>query len=82
MASTENLHECTREVSFESGVAFWRKNIQISAVLNLSELVTAIELQVVDTGLVEVLLAWPLKSFSPSLVAKPVTNEVSITSVD
>jgi len=51
-------------------------------VLDLSDLVTVIKLQIFDTGFVEVLLAWPLKSFSPSLVSEPVTNEVGITSVD
>jgi hypothetical protein len=58
------------------------EDIQVSAVLDLSELVTVIELQVLDTGLVEVLLAWPLKSVSPSLVSEPVADKVGVTSVN
>lgn len=50
--------------------------------LDLSELVTVVKLQVLDTSLVEILLSWPLESVSPGLVSEPVTDKVGITSVD
>lgn len=50
--------------------------------LDLSELITVVELQVLDIGLVEVLLTGPLESVGPSLVAEPVADEISITGVD
>ena len=50
--------------------------------LDLSELVTIIKLQVLDRSLVKVLLPWPLESVSPGLVSEPVADEVGVTSVD
>jgi hypothetical protein len=55
---------------------------EVSAVLNLSILVAVIKLDVLDAGLVEVLLTRPLESLSPGLVSEPVADEVSITSID
>jgi hypothetical protein len=55
---------------------------EVSAVLNLSILITVIKLDVLDAGLVEVLLTRPLESLSPGLVSKPVADEVGITSID
>ena len=68
VAGTEDLHECTRRemsVSMKDEVTLEGGDIQVSAVLDLSKLVTVIKLQVFDTGLVEILLPGPLKSFSP-----------------
>ena len=45
---------------------------EVAAGLNLSKLVSTVELQVLDLSLVEVLLSWPLKGFSPGLVAEPI----------
>jgi hypothetical protein len=51
-------------------------------VLDLSELVAVVELQVLDISLIEVLLTRPLKSVGPGLVAEPVADEISVTSVN
>lgn len=45
-------------------------------------LLGASKLQVLDRGLVEVLLAGPLKSLSPGLVTEPVADVVGITGID
>lgn len=52
---------------------------EVAASLEFSILV-AVELQVLDTGLVERLLSRPFQSFGPSLVAEPVAarNYVSM----
>lgn len=55
---------------------------EVAARLNLSVLVSRLSLDILNGGLVEVLLSWPLKSFSPSLVSEPVADKVSITGVD
>jgi hypothetical protein len=58
------------------------KEGKVPAVLNLAILVTIIELDVLDTGLVEVFLSRPLESFCPCLVPEPIADEVGITSID
>jgi hypothetical protein len=55
---------------------------EISTRLDLAVLVTVVKLNILDISLVEILLAWPLKCFSPGLVAEPVANEISIASID
>lgn len=55
---------------------------KVAAGLDLSKLLSIIELQILDRGLVEILLARPLEGFSPTLVAEPVADEVSIASID
>jgi len=55
---------------------------KVAAGLDLAELLSIVELQVLDLGLVEVLLTWPLESFSPALVTEPVTDKVGITSIN
>ena len=45
---------------------------EVTAGLDLAELLTAVKLQVLYLGLVEALLAGPLESLSPALVTKPV----------
>jgi len=58
------------------------KEGQVAAILDLAVLVTVVKGDVLDISLVEILLARPLESIGPSLVAKPVANEIGITSVD
>merc|ERR1712093_802583 len=58
------------------------KEGEVAAVLDLAVLVTTVKLDVLDIGLVEVLLSWPLKCLGPGLVTEPVADEISITSVD
>jgi hypothetical protein len=55
---------------------------EISTRLDLAVLVTVVKLNILDIGLVEILLTWPLKPFSPGLVPEPVANEISIASID
>jgi len=55
---------------------------EISTRLDLAVLVTVVKLNILDISIVEILLAWPLKCFSPGLVAEPVANEISIASID
>lgn len=55
---------------------------KVATGLNLAILVAVVEFDVVDAGLVEGLLSWPLKSLSPGLVSEPVADEISITGVD
>ena len=66
MTSTKDLHE--GEVT--------------TTISELSILVAVIELQVLDSSGLECLLSWPLKSQGPSLVTKPVADEVSIAGID
>lgn len=58
------------------------KEGEIPTGLDLAVLVTIIKLDVLDAGLVEVLLTRPFKSLSPGLVSEPVADEISITSID
>jgi len=58
------------------------KECEVSAVLDLAILITIIKLNVLDAGLVEILLTWPFKSFSPGLVPEPVADEVCVPSID
>ncbi len=58
------------------------KECEVSAVLDLAILITIIKLDVLDAGLVEILLTWPFKSFSPGLVPEPVADEVCVTRID
>ena len=44
---------------------------EISTRLNLPGLVTVLEFQILDGGLVEGGLPWPFQSFSPGLVSEP-----------
>jgi hypothetical protein len=55
---------------------------EISAIFDLSILVPVIKLDVLDAGLVEVLLTWPLESFGPGLVSEPVADEVGIACIN
>jgi len=55
---------------------------EVAAVLDLAILVAIVERDVLDISLVEILLTRPLKSISPGLVTEPVTDEVSVASVD
>jgi hypothetical protein len=55
---------------------------EISTGLDLAVLVTVVKLNILDIGLVKILLTWPLKCFSPGLVTEPVANEISIASID
>lgn len=55
---------------------------EVATALDLTVLVAVVELDVLDTGLVERLRSWPLKSIGPSLVTEPVADEVGVTSVD
>ena len=55
---------------------------EISARLDLAVFITIVKLNILDFGLVEILLAWPSKCFSPGLVAEPVANKISIASID
>lgn len=58
---------------------------KVSMVLDLSNLattVTVINAQVLHLCLLECLVTWPLKRLSPSLVSKPVANEVGITGIN
>lgn len=55
---------------------------EVTAVLDLAILVAVIKLNILDAGLVEVLLSWPLKSLSPGLVTEPVADEIGVTSID
>lgn len=45
---------------------------EVATSLDLSELITIVELQVLDLSFVKVFLTWPLESFSPGLVTEPV----------
>jgi len=58
------------------------KEGEIPTSLDLSILVAVVKLDVLDAGFVEILLPWPLKSFSPGLVPEPIADKVSIASVD
>ncbi len=58
------------------------KECEVSAVLDLAVLITIIKLDVLDAGLVEILLTWPFESFSPGLVSEPVADKVCVTSID
>jgi hypothetical protein len=58
------------------------KECEVSAVLDLAILITIIKLDVLDAGLVEILLTWPFKSFSPGLVPEPVADEICVPSID
>ena len=56
---------------------------EVSGGLDLSVLLVSLgEREVLELGLVEALLAGPLKSLGPSLVAEPVADEVGITGID
>jgi len=55
---------------------------KVSRGLDLAVLVAVIELEVFDRCGVELLLAGPLKSLSPSLVSEPVANEIGISGID
>lgn len=55
---------------------------KVSRCLHLTIFRAIIKLQVCDFSLVERLLSRPLEGISPSLVTKPVADEVSITSID
>jgi hypothetical protein len=55
---------------------------EIPTRFDLAVLVTVVKLNILDIGLVEIFLTWPLKCFSPGLVAEPVANEISIASID
>jgi hypothetical protein len=54
---------------------------EISTVLDLSILVAIIEFDILDAGLVEILLAWPFEGLCPGLVPEPITDEVGITGI-
>jgi hypothetical protein len=58
------------------------KKGEVPAVLDFAVLVTIIELDILNAGLVEGFLTRPLKSLSPSLVPEPIADEVSITGID
>jgi hypothetical protein len=58
------------------------KECEVSAVLDLAILFTIIKLDVLDADLIEILLTWPFKSFSPGLVPEPVADKVCVTSID
>lgn len=66
VAGLVDLHEC-----------------EVSGGLDLAVLLVSLgKREVLELGLVEALLAGPLKSLAPSLVAEPVANEVGITGID
>jgi hypothetical protein len=58
------------------------KKGEVTTVLDLSVLIPIVESDILNLSFVEILLTWPLKSIGPSLVTKPVANEISITSID
>jgi hypothetical protein len=55
---------------------------EVATALESTSLVTALELEVLGLGGVEILLSRPFESFGPSLVSEPVANVISITSID
>ncbi len=55
---------------------------KVPTALNFTIFVTVSELDILNLGRVEVLLSWPLKSLSPSLVTEPIADEISVTSID
>jgi hypothetical protein len=73
---------CTRNVYVHVTCTEDLKECEVSAVLDLAIFVTIIKFDIVDAGLVEILLTWPFKSFSPGLVPEPVADEVCVTSIN
>lgn len=55
---------------------------KVATVLDLSVLVAIVESDIFDLSFVESFLTRPFECVGPSLVTKPVANEVGITSVD
>ena len=55
---------------------------EIPTCLHLSRLVTVLELQILDLGLVISGLTRPLQSLGPTLVSEPVADKVSISGID
>lgn len=55
---------------------------EVATILDLSILVTIVKSDVLDVGLVEVLLARPFESICPGLVTEPVADEIGVTSVN
>lgn len=51
---------------------------QVSAGLELSGLVSALQLEVLDVGLVEGFLSGPFERFGPGLVAEPIADVISL----
>jgi len=55
---------------------------EVATALESTSLFTALELEVLGLGGVEILLSGPFESFGPSLVSEPVANVIGITSID